>query len=192
MVCGIDGVDAQEAKVDDEGDVVVEDGEDHENEERVPRVARPPREPSRLEREQHDISHLPPRDWCAHCRRGRGVKGAHHRGRETDHDFPIVSLDYAYIGSSPEDDEKLYMEAKGRADRGEDAVEDEVPRGSVCTLVIHDSRSSGVYGIQVDKKGVSARVQAKTIEILNTLGYKRIVLKSDQEPSMVALKRSIQ
>ena len=190
--CAVCDWDIGVSPLDEEGDVVVEDGEDHENEERVPRVARPPREPSRLEREQHEISHLPPRDWCAHCRRGRGVKGAHYRGRDTDHDFPTISIDYAYIGSSPEDDEKLYMDAKGRADRGVDAVEDVVPRGSVCTLVVHDSRSGGIYGVQVDRKGVSARVQAKLIEILNTLGYKRVVLKSDQEPSIIALKRSIQ
>ena len=86
----------------------------------------------------------------------------------------------------------MYREAKGRLDRSEDAQEDDVPQGSVCTLVMQDSRSGGIYGIHVDKKGVSSRVQAKVIEILNTLGYRRIVLKSDQEPSMVALRRSVQ
>ena len=91
---------------DGEGELVIEDGEDHENEERVPRIARTPREPSRQEREQHEVSHLPPRDWCGHCRRGRGVKGAHHRGQSGHHEYPIIAMDYAYIGSSPEDDEK--------------------------------------------------------------------------------------
>ena len=104
---------ARDAREDDGGGSVVEDS----NEERVPRVARPPREPSRQEREHHEISHLPPRDWCAHCRRGRGVKGAHQRGDATHHQYPIISIDYAYIGSSPEDDERMYMEAKGRTER---------------------------------------------------------------------------
>ena len=188
----MDAVDPNVLGEDGEGDLVVEDGEDHDNEERVPRIARPPREPSQQEREQHEVSHLPPRDWCAHCRRGRGVRGAHHRGQEGHHEYPIISMDYAYIGSSPEDDDRLYVEAKTRTDRGEEPVEDEVPKGSVCTLVVYDSRSGGIWGIHVDKKGVSSRVQAKVLEVLNTLGYKRIVLKSDQEPSMAALKRSVQ
>ena len=35
---------------------------------RQPRIVRGPREPTHQEREQHEVSHLPPRDWCAHCR----------------------------------------------------------------------------------------------------------------------------
>ena len=179
---------ARDAREDDGGGSVDEDS----NEERVPRVARPPREPSRQEREHHEISHLPPRDWCAHCRRGRGVKGAHQRGDATHHQYPIISIDYAYIGSSTEDDEKMYMESRRRLEKGEEAVEDDTPEGSICTLVVHDSRSGGIYGIHVDRKGVNARVQAKLLEILNMLGYRRIVLKSDQEPSVIAMRRAVQ
>ena len=70
---GIDeGAEDEETRAEEGEDVIVAD----ENEERVARVARPPSEPSRLQREQHEISHLPPRDWCAHCRRGRGIRGA--------------------------------------------------------------------------------------------------------------------
>ena len=176
------------AGADEGGGAVVED----ENEERVPRVARPPREPSRQEKEHHEISHLPPRDWCAHCRRGRTIKGAHWRGNATTHHYPIVSMDYAYIGSSTEDDEKMWAETRRRSEKGEEAAEDETPEGSICALIIHDSRSGGIYGIHVDRKGVNARVQAKALEVLNTLGYRRIVLKSDQEPSMIAMRRAVQ
>ena len=183
-----EGAEAEETRAEEGEDVIVAD----ENEERVARVARPPREPSRQEREQHEISHLPPRDWCAHCRRGRGIRGAHSGKHATDHLFPIISIDYAYIGSSSEDDEKMFAESRRRLERGEEAIDDVPPEGSICVLVVHDSRSTGIYGIHVDKKGVSARVQAKVLEVLNTLGYRRVVIKSDQEPSLVALRRSVQ
>jgi len=90
------------------------------------------------------------------------------------------------------EDEKMFAESRRRSEKGEEAAEDETPEGSICTLVVHDSRSGGIYGIHVDKKGVNARVQAKVIEILNTLGYRRIILKSDQEPSMIAMRRAVQ
>ena len=142
-----DGAEDGGAGEDEGGDVAVEE----ECGERVARVARPPREPSRQEREKHEISHLPPRDWCAHCRRGRGIKGVHSGRSTAEHLYPIISIDYAYIGSSSEDDEKMFAESRRRLERGEEAIEDVQPEGSICVLVVHDSRSTGIYGIHVDK-----------------------------------------
>ena len=39
----------------------------------APRISRGPKEPSRIERERHEVTHLPPRSWCQHCRRGRSI-----------------------------------------------------------------------------------------------------------------------
>ena len=81
----------------EEAEVSAGEQEPEYSEGRIPRVTRGPREPTRLEREMHDVSHLAPRDWCSHCRRGRGISGAH-RHRAGERDFPIISMDYAYIG----------------------------------------------------------------------------------------------
>ena len=35
-----------------------------------------PREPSKEEREEHEKTHLPFRNWCQHCVRGRGKEEA--------------------------------------------------------------------------------------------------------------------
>ena len=65
----------------------------------APRVSRGPREPSRIERERHEVTHLPPRSWCVHCRRGRSIASAHHAANsDRAHSVPIVSIDYAYLG----------------------------------------------------------------------------------------------
>ena len=37
---------------------------------RAPKIRRAPRGPTQLEREQHEATHMPYRDWCAHCVRG--------------------------------------------------------------------------------------------------------------------------
>ena len=51
---------------------------EEEGEEGREAVAAPaPRAPSRLERDQHDLTHTPYRAWCPHCVRMRGRNTAH-------------------------------------------------------------------------------------------------------------------
>ena len=59
------------------------------------------------------------------------------------------------------------------------------------TLIVHDSRHRAAFARPVGRKGNSWRVVAKILEDLDYLGYKRVVLKSDQEPSIQALVRAI-
>ena len=55
-----------------------EDGGEEEGEEGREVVAAPaPRIMSRLEREQHELTHIPYRTWCPHCVRMRGRNTAH-------------------------------------------------------------------------------------------------------------------
>ena len=97
---------------------------------RVPRISRTPREPSKMERENHEISHLPPRDWCAHCRRGRSITGAHSSSGQA-RDFPIVSIDYMYVGIGKEIEDKMVEDRQRRETNGEAAIEEVVPEGSI-------------------------------------------------------------
>ena len=57
-----------------------------------------PYQPSALEREEHERTHLPYRDWCPHCVRGR-AKGDQHRQTkdEVESEVPKISLDYMYL-----------------------------------------------------------------------------------------------
>ena len=76
--------------------------------------------------------------------------------------------------------------------RGEDAIDEATPAGTIPMLVMHDAESGAIFVICVDKKGISPRVHAKVVEVLQLLGYARVLLKSDQEPSLVAFRRSVQ
>ena len=53
-------------------------------EEAIPsRGVRGPVAPSRAEREEHDRTHIPYRDWCECCVRGRGQEDAHEQSSNT-------------------------------------------------------------------------------------------------------------
>ena len=56
-----------------------EEGSEVGEEARVPKIRRAPRGPTQLEREQHEATHMPYRDWCAHCVRGAGESTPHKR-----------------------------------------------------------------------------------------------------------------
>ena len=127
-----------------------------------PRVARAPREPSRPDREKHEISHLPPMLWCKHCRRGRVIAGPH-RAQGAERAYPIISLDYAYLGMTTEEDEARHRSASERVARDEAPVDDTVPPSCICILVWHDSSSEAVGAIAVGRKGASWRVQQYSI-----------------------------
>ena len=55
---------------------------------------------SREEREEHERTHTPFREWCKFCVRGRATNAAHKKNRDTDDEksnrVPRISLDYFY------------------------------------------------------------------------------------------------
>ena len=167
-----------------------EDGQEG-AEARQVRGLRAPREPSKQEVEDHRRHGcLPPRNWRRHCVAARGIASPH-KSRHTERWTPVVSLDYCYPGAKPEDEERRCSRAKHRYDAGEEAEEEEAPEGSMATLVIHDSGSAAVYAFTVSKKGPSFAVIEKCLDVLRSLGYRRIVIKSDQEPSILALIEAV-
>ena len=53
--------------------------------------------PTRAEREEHELTHLPFRNWCAHCVKGRGVERAHKMSEEREEGaLPEVHVDFCF------------------------------------------------------------------------------------------------
>ena len=154
------------------------------------RSRRGPRQPTQAERERHDRDHWPFEAWCRFCVGSRSVAAAHPNSQQ-QRSQPIVSVDYFYPGASPADDQLIADRRKERAERGEADEEEEVPTGAMTALAVHDSASSAIYAFAVSRKGVCADAVTKVTDILEYLGYNRITLKSDQEPSMMALTRAV-
>ena len=66
-----------------------------------------------------------------------------------------------------------------------------MPQGSQPTIAIHDADSGADYALVVPKKGAHRTAVARATSVLDGLGYKRLAIKSDQEPSLLALISAI-
>ena len=60
-----------------------------------------PKKPSAEAVAEHDITHLPYRNWCPHCVRGRGKEIPHRRTDEKPNMFE-VHMDFAFLGEENE------------------------------------------------------------------------------------------
>ena len=126
--------------------------------------------------------HVPYRSWCKHCIHGRGTDSAHSRNGGEEGDIPIVSMDYCYLyESANERKERKKEEAEGRH---REIME-------MPVLVIKDRKSKQVMAELVPRKGVEKFAVERGFRIVDGLGYGEVIMKSDQEPSIMALKREI-
>ena len=64
---------------------------------------RDPRMPTKEQILEHEQSgHLPMRDWCTHCVKGRGMEAPHRRGGDGS-EMPEVSIDFFFMGDPGEE-----------------------------------------------------------------------------------------
>ena len=132
-----------------------------------------PTQPTQKMIEEHEVSHLPFRSWCPACVRGRQKSNPHRKQSDEDRDaeqIPVISYDYGFLG-------------------GDDASVSSLAH-SMPVLVGHDRRSKADWTHPVPSKGTADPYPAKAVaKDLEMTGYKRVILKSDQEPSIVAVLR---
>ena len=88
----------------DQSGIDGEEGSEEGEEARVPKIRRAPIGPTQLEREQHEATHLPYRDWCAHCVRGSGESAPHKRKNleseeEQQNKIPRMVLNYHFMST---------------------------------------------------------------------------------------------
>ena len=125
--------------------------------------------PTKAERELHEVTHLPFRNWCQVCMAARGVATAHKSRRmDGEHEIPILSLDYAFLKN----------EAGG---------------DSLTVIVMKDNLSKAVASHVVPVKGAELEWTAQRIaKDITRWGYRgRVILKSDQEPAIVAFLEQV-
>lgn len=128
--------------------------------------------PTAAEVEAHNMTHLPFRSWCTACVRGREKSLAHRKldaDAKAEEQVPTVSMDYGFLGKP---------DAAG------------TPQ-TLPVLVVRERRSKGIWSHPVPSKGIEHPWPAKALmNDLNNMGYKRVTLKTDQEPSTKALVRA--
>ena len=129
--------------------------------------------PTLAEREKHERTHIPYRNWCRHCVAARASNPAH-RGRrfatavEEDKDMKLVSYDYCFMRDQPGSQSAKILVSKDRATRMVSAHVVPV-KGEVIVWVLQQC--------------------ARDLERLGHYG--QINLKSDQEPAIVHVLREI-
>jgi len=57
-----------------------------------------PRQPSEEERREHNLTHLPFRNWCPHCVRGRGREADHKKFKEQAEGLHELHFDFMFMG----------------------------------------------------------------------------------------------
>ena len=134
-----------------------------------PALVHAPANPTRAEVDEHESTgHVQYRTWCRHCVAGRGL-GQQHRSRDEeskrDDGLPIIASDYTFMTTDGKED--------GRAKP---------------ILVIKDSRTLSVAAAFVDAKCPTPYAVKFFANFLKHLGYRRAVMMSDGEHSIVALK----
>ena len=129
-----------------------------------PRTLSVPFQPTEKMIREHEISHLPYRNWCVACVRGRG-RSDPHRTRSENRDeplFPVISVDYIADQHQP-------------------------------ILVLVDRASKSHWAHIVPQKGIGHPYPvAAVLTDLRRSGYKKVIMKSDNENSIVALITAVQ
>ena len=145
------------------------DEEEEATEESTTKMTRSPTVPSAWERERHETSHVPYRSWCPTCVAGRGVKSPHKARPRRDDDLPRFSIDYGFLGAENQPTSVLL-------------VAKEITTGMTMAMI-------------VPRKGVGLTnedwIYRRLSQYINGFGFKKILLRSDGEPAIVALRRKI-
>ena len=81
----------------------MEDMEDKGEENIVVKAIKEPQRPSKAAIAEHELTHIPFRDWCVHCQRGKCVNNPHRSldknlDEEREPGVPTtISIDYGYF-----------------------------------------------------------------------------------------------
>ena len=185
----VDDNDEEDDKVDEDGEASegeeVKEGEDVEAEPeqaygdvRKMKKLLDPCLPTRAEREEHELTHLPFRNWCGHCVKGRGVEMAHNRsGPQEEGTLPEIHVDFCFpcgIGRIPTTIHEKACEAVG----------------NMTVMAIRERHTRMALFAVVPRKGSTGQFAAKrAAAFCRELGYTGapIIMKSDQEPAILAL-----
>jgi hypothetical protein len=122
-----------------------------------------PREPTSDEKEDHEKTHIPFRNWCRHCVRGRGKEEACRRdGRIPE--VPEVHLDFMFMG-------------------------DEKSEKTLAMLVAKERTTKAVMGCVAPRKSSGEWLAKRVMAFMREFGceLEKMTMKTDNEPALVAV-----
>ena len=128
----------------------------------VPRVPNLPPEPSVRQIAEHELTgHAVYRSWCRHCVASKGR--AHAYSSREEGELPEIGIDYGIFGR----------------DR-----EDVLP---ILCVKCRNSSTGCMGATVVDRKGAPDYASSFLTAFIKSLGFKRILVRSDNERSLLSL-----
>ena len=136
----------------------------------TPRVRMNPKNPTSREKQEHeDSGDAVYRSWYAACVEGRGVGGQHRiellEEEERERTTRIVAFDYGFLTQEHAD--------------------------TLPILIFRDSRYGQTGATCCMRKGPTAYSISFLVGFIKFLGFRRIILKCDNEPSTKALQDAV-
>ena len=151
----------------------VELEEDEEDEvqvggERVAQKMIDPKLPSKEEVEKHMVTHLPFRNWCRDCVRGRGIEMSHKKADpKREREVPEFHMDFAFPG-----EESV----------GETA-------DNLIVLVVRERLTKMLLSSVVPSKSTGEFIAKRVAAFMAETGCEmtKVIVKTDQEPAIGAV-----
>ena len=152
-------------------DIELEDDQDREDQEKVEvKTLRSPSRPTQAEVDEHNVSHIPFRDWCPFCVQGAAPNRHHSPMGNQEYQIPHIACDYCFLGDEGQ---------------GED-------KETLIVQVAVDLNTRCVFAHAVPRKGAAHEHGADEVcRDIEALGYRDIVFKTDNEPAMRTLQEEV-
>ena len=141
---------------------------------RHPMVLEGPEPPSAVERELHELTHLPFAPWCEACVRGRGKDMPHRKVEPVERRLmPMVCLDWFVAASSDEQGQKV--------------------EGATDVLLLTDAETGYVAAIPAKSKSAESHphLVEMVVKFLGLMRHEKVKLRSDGEPAIKALVQKV-
>ena len=122
------------------------EGEEGEEAVRV-EMKKAPQMPSKEEVEEHNITHIPFRDWCPHCIRGKAMGEPHSSKKLRGTSVPMIVMDYMNMKKAKEKGKDKDQEKKEEEEQGERRFED------MPILAVRGRQSGFKFAHVAPKKG---------------------------------------
>ena len=149
------------------------------------------RQPSQREREEHERTHLPFRDWCTHCIKAKSRNDPHKRETDEmkseelrDEAMSTVSFDCSYfndkLGKMTREE---YSEAMSKGEKMNRPM-----------IVVEDRETGAIFAHMCSQKGIGDKLIVRRIgKDLEEMGYggTRIILKCDQENPIATIQQEV-
>ena len=159
-------------ETDGDGTMMDNPGDDDAGETSAVKSKIQPTKPWDQESASHEVcGYYPYRDWCRACFGGTRWSDAHKRRHEEQNCLPVASMDYGFFTDG---------------DDGEHTT------GATPFLLVKVKPSMMIWSMPVQCKGEEDQTAIKgTVESLNRLGCPELVVRSDNEPAMLAFRDAV-